>query len=304
MNIKKVSFKDVEGILCDTGRLLGIFLPKYGGRLVSLKDSSGREWLAQDKNTKYIHPRLGDSYVECEVSGADDMFPTIDPCVWGGKEYPCHGEVCRTEHTAKVNKDSLQMQYTSSKLGYSYKKTITKTADGKMSVEYSVKNTGKEAMPCFWALHLMFAAFEGGEIILPSDMDDKAEITFDDTKKYGVRGDVITVTGEHLRSKKPNGETYKFYYLSRLKTGICGYYDKRAKEGITVEFDSKKIPFLGIWMNNGGFKNMHSAAVEPCTMPFDTPLEAKKRGSFLSIEPGEEYSFKICLGLLEGDNLF
>ena len=293
MEIKKVAFKDIDGILCDTGKLRAIYLPRYGGKLVSLKDFEDREWLAQDKNTKYIAPRLGNSYVDCEVSGADDMFPTIDPCYWKGREYPCHGEVCRVGHSLKVYEEYLEMEYSSLALGYCYKKAISEGNDGEIVVKYTIKNTGKEDMPCFWALHMMFAAFEGGEIFVNSDTENTAEIMFDNTQKYGVRGDVITVSKEQLSSKALNGEAYKFYYLARLKKGICGYYDNVVKKGIALEYDSNKIPFLGIWMNNGGFKGMHSAAIEPCTLPFDTPIEAIKRGHSQTLESGQKYSFEF-----------
>lgn len=299
MEIKKVAFKDIDGILCDTGKLRAIYLPGYGGKLVSLKDFEGREWLAQDKNTKYIPPRLGNSYVDCEVSGADEMFPTIDPCYWKGREYPCHGEVCRVGHSLKVYEEYLEMEYSSLALGYCYKKAISEGNDGEIVVNYIIKNTGKEDMPSFWALHMMFAAFEGGEIFVDSDTENTAEIMFDATQKYGRRGDVIAVSKEHLTSKVLNEETYKFYYLARLKKGICGYFDNVAKKGIALEFDSKKIPFLGIWMNNGGFKGIHSATIEPCTMPFDTPIEAINRGHSLMLEPGEEYTFQICFKMFE-----
>lgn len=294
MNIKTVAYKDVDGILCDTGKLKALYLPKYGGKLVSLKDSEDKEWLAQDENAKYIPPRIGSSYVECEVSGADEMFPTIDPCLWKGKEYPCHGEVCRVEHKVKVHEDSLEMEYSSADLRYNYKKTISPGRNGEIVVKYTVKNTGAEDMPCFWALHLMFAAVEGGEVFVDSDIENTAEIMFDDTQKYGMRGDIITISKEHLTSKALNGEAYKFYYLDKLKNGVCGYFDKSIQRGIALEFDSEKIPFLGVWMNNGGFKNMYSAAIEPCTLPFDTPLEAQKRGEALILQPGKEYSFEVC----------
>lgn len=298
MNIKTVAFKDVDGILCDTGKLKALYLPKYGGKLVSLRDFEEREWLAQDENTSYIPPRPESSYVECEVSGADEMFPTIDPCLWNGKEYPCHGEVCRVEHEYKICENSLEMEYNSKELGYSYKKTISEGASGEISVKYDIKNTAAEDMPCFWALHLMFAAVEGGEVFADYDVGDTAEIMFDDTKKYGLRGSIINVSDEHLTSKSVNGEAYKFYYLPRIKNGVCGYFDKKSQKGIELRFDSKKIPFFGVWMNNGGFKNMYSAAIEPCTLPFDTPVEAQKRGVELTLKPGEEYSFELYFDVL------
>ena len=74
------------------------------------------------------------------------------------------------------------------------------------------------------------------------------------------------------------------------------------EKGIALEFDSGKIPFLGVWMNNGGFKNMHSAALEPCTLPFDSPVDAEKRGNTLMLYKGDRYSFKVCFRLFDERN--
>ena len=51
-------------------------------------------------------------------------------------------------------------------------------------------------------------------------------------------------------------------------------------------------------MNDGGFKNMHSATIEPCNIPYDSPENAKKRGIEFSILPKEKMNFKIVMKII------
>ena len=58
-----------------------------------------------------------------------------------------------------------------------------------------------------------------------------------------------------------------------------------------------KIPYLGVWLNSGGFKDMYNLALEPCTSPFDTPVRASERncGSVLESSEMQQFSIKIIV---------
>ncbi len=295
MKIDKIRFKDIEGVCVTTEKLCLTYLPDNGGKLVSIKDKSGREWLAQDENPHYIPIRLGDSYVEGEVSGADEMFPTIDPCVCDGYEYPCHGEVCRVSHSFEESEGRAVMTYTSAECGYKYTKTVSENIDGGGCVEYTIENLRDTELPCLWALHTMFAATDGGRVFAGIGQEETIEIMFDETNRFGKRGDVLKLDGQSLISSPfvPGGEAYKYYLTDKLREGYCGYFDEKAGAGIKLSYDPNALPYLGVWMNNGGFKNMYNAAVEPCNIPYDTPVEAGKRGINFAILPKSKISFKI-----------
>ena len=97
--IMEATYKDLQAVRVESGRVSALFLHRYGGKLASLRDrESGREFLAQAPGEHYRTPRYGGDYTEFECSGFDDMFPTIDPvcCMqepWKGVEMPDHGEV-------------------------------------------------------------------------------------------------------------------------------------------------------------------------------------------------------------------
>lgn len=301
MKITNHKFKDVDGLRITGKNFEAIFLPENGGKLVSFVDRTNHiEWLAQDINEKYIPQSVDGVYVDAEVSGADEMFPTIDPCNIMGKDYPCHGEVCRVSHQAVISDNKLILKNTSHKFSYVYKKTVSETSCGNMRIEYEIENTGDEILPCLWAFHMMFAAEDGGKVFASVCENADAEIMFDDRKRFGTRGDVINLKEEHFISReyKEKGDAYKYYIKEPLKEGLCGYYRKNRACGVALCYDKEKLPYLGIWMNDGGFKNMHSATVEPCNIPYDSPEKANDRGIKFSIPPKKKMNFEIVMKII------
>lgn len=298
MKIIKSTFKDVpcHRVIC--GMFTATYLSQYGGKLVSLIDREhGIEWLAQDPNESYIPQTINGNYVESEVSGADEMFPTIDPCVCDGVAYPCHGEVCRVKQSETTDGESLTIGYRSEKLGFSYEKRISEGKNGEIVCEYHIKNQNQKEFPCLWALHFMFSATEGGSVFANTAEDADAELMFDDRKKYGARGTTRKLEKKMMQSGSyvRGGDAYKFYITQPLAAGICGYYRDAYHGGVRLRYDAKKLPYLGVWINDGGFKEMYSAAVEPCNIPYDAVTEAMRRGYRFCLAPGETLTFSVIL---------
>ncbi len=108
----------LTAVCVETEKFRGLFLPEFGCRMVSLEDKENEyELFAQDAADKFIPLTYDGGYVEAEVSGFDDMFPTIDPFVGGGKAYPCHGEMCRVRHEWEITEDMLNTSFVSEVFG-------------------------------------------------------------------------------------------------------------------------------------------------------------------------------------------
>lgn len=300
--IFETRFKDVDGVCVKTKKFSAIFLPKYGGKLASLIDcENGKELLAQDKNEKYLPQDAQSVYVDNEVSGTDDLFPTIDMCITGfanNEEYPCHGEVLRHKHFYSIDGHVLNMSFASEKFGYIFKKQIREAENGELAVKYTIWNRTDKDFPCLFGLHCMFAAEKDGKI-LTFEKDDTAVIMFDEKAELGGRWDEITVSEKVFASDMyaPDGNAYKFY-LSLPKTkGKCGYFYPSVNKNIVLSYSAEELPYLGIWMNNGMFKGMYSAAAEPCTLPYDSPENAGNKGKSFVIKSNEEYVVEVVFDL-------
>lgn len=301
--IYKTSYKDVFAIAVETEFLTALFLPFNGSKLTSLIDKiTGTELLATAEGEKYKPITQNSSYVDSECSAFDDMFPTIDPYtpetgIKAGIPYVDHGEVCRSCFDYIVGENILVMIFKSERLAYRYTKTVTGTPDGSIAVAYCIENLTGEPFNYLWAGHCMLAAAEGGRIITPYSDCAPAEIMFDDFLAYGRRGDRVEITPEMLTSAvfSPVGDAYKYYFTEPVPHGLIKYASAATGRTFIMRYDEKKIPYLGIWINNGHFKDMYNVAPEICTAPYDTPGEAARRGCGSIIKPNGMVEFEIVL---------
>lgn len=287
--IRRINYKDRPAIAVETNKLIALFLPEDGGKLASLRTKSDYwEFLAQTDNKNYRTLAYDGSYVDAECSACDEMFPTIDPCVPSADfgEYPDHGEVCRMVHEVYIEEDGVRFYVRSRNLKYTYQKWITCDDEGNLIMEYTIDNPTSYPFPNLWALHCMLRGEPSAKLLLPYEEDAPVEIMFGPEN-------AIQLPRDQLQPYWSGGATYKFYYLDPMPKGVCGcqYTDNGHK--FLMEFDNEKIPYLGVWLNSGGFKDMYNLALEPCTAPFDTPANAEARGRGSVLSPYEKLQFSL-----------
>lgn len=290
-------FKNVPAICIESKKLLAHCLPDYGCKLVSLIDKeTDYQLLAQDVSAEYLPQTPTGNYADSEVSGFDDMFPTIDPCTYKNY-YPCHGEVCRVKHEYEISHDLLITRYASPVFDYTYEKIISTGEKGEINISYKITNIGDEKLVCLWAGHIMLSGEYGGYATVPFSKDSLVEIMFDKESKYGKAGDVIRMNGNLLRQGEyaPDGNQYKYYFTEAIKEGKCCFFNPKIGKKIYIRYDGDKLPYLGIWINDGGFKDMYNFAFEPSTLPFDSPMNAKDRNLNFAIDAGKAYEFSITI---------
>lgn len=300
--IEFTTYRNVRAVVVDTGKAKMTLLPDNGGRIVSLKDDDGLEWMAfEGKGDTYRGITLDSSYCGADVCGMDDMFPTIDPeeapvesgCR-AGILYNDHGEISRVAYDRCYEENgSAVMEYTSGRLHYHYRKTVTPEADGSISLQYAITNQSDEDFPFLWAGHCMLATEYGSRLVLSYPDDAPAEIMFDGNLTYGPRGACFPVGPDALLShgNESKDATYKFYYADPMPEGRIEFV--RGFKSVVITFDEKKLPYVGVWMNNGGFKGFPCVAPEMCTVAYDKVSSAAMRGQHSVIPPRGTFSFSL-----------
>lgn len=287
MQISHIFYKDVPAVCCETEELSAVFLPEYGGKLTSLRNHrNGFEYMAQARGEIYRKPVYSGSYVDAECSACDDMFPTIDPFVsmeypWKGVEYPDHGEVYALKWEMEILADSLHMWVYSVRFGYRLDKWIYE-ADGALKVRYQVENLTAFPLDYIYAPHCMFAAEEGMQIEVPYEEGELVTVIFSKSGilgGYGGKGVWPMTNGIDLSAPEPysDKDNYKYFFDAPIPEGKCVLaYPDRHK--MVFCFDETAMPYLGVWINSGGFKDMYNVAIEPCSGAFDRPDVAKMHG--------------------------
>jgi len=84
--------------------------------------------------------------------------------------------------------------------------------------------------------------------------------------------------------------------------GCVSIVDSTSSARLTFRYDPASMPWLGLWINNGGWSGSGSApyrnlAVEPSTAGTDSLAEAVATGEALTLAPGESHQWSIVVEL-------
>ena len=91
--------KDVDAVILESEALRLAIVPEHGAKMASLVHKvTGRECFFQMPGEKFRKGTYAGPYPDGEMSGFDEMFPTITECFcdvepWAGVKMPDHGEV-------------------------------------------------------------------------------------------------------------------------------------------------------------------------------------------------------------------
>ena len=300
--IRRGKYKDRTAVIVESDRLRATLLPDDGAKMASLIDlATGKEFLATKESEAYGVLAYDGSYIHSECSAFDDMFPTIDPYtpthgVYKGVTYPDHGESCRLPFEVRVEKDKAILSTHSRLFPLRMTKTVSPAADGGISLRYDITNEGNTPFDFIWAGHIILKGEDGSRLLTPFDEDTPTEMIF---ATEGYAHD--TLPKDRLTGyRQGEGAAYKFYYTEPLREGYfaLSYTDGRI---LSFRFDREKLPYLGVWLNNGEFQDLYSIAPEPCTAPFDAPDKASAKGYVSKISANTSFSFEIHIQI--GENI-
>ncbi len=298
--IKSGKYKDRPALIVESDTLRAVLLPEDGAKLASLvRLCDGKELLAVKPDAYYRRLTYDGSYVDSECSAFDDMFPTIDSYVpeagpYAGIPYPDHGEVCRRPFEAAVYWDRVVLTVRSQLFPITYQKTVAPASDGGIDISYRIENCADHPFPFVWAGHIMLRGEDGMCLLTPFENGAATEMMFC-TDGYEPQ----TLPRDRLTGFAPDtGAAYKFYYLDKLP---AGYFGVRYSDGchLMFTFDAEKLPYLGVWLNNGAFQGTYTIAPEPCTAPFDAPHKAAGRGYSSVIEPMDVFECSLHIHITD-----
>ncbi len=291
-------YKTRPAVIVQSETLRAVILPEDGAKMASLTVvGKNKELLLIKRGEEYKTLTYDGSYVDSECSAFDDMCPTIDPYTPNlgenmGKTYPDHGECCRLSYQVEITEAGAVFTANSRLFPITYKKTVSIKNRG-ISLTYEVENHGRESFPFLWAGHIMLQGEDDMVLRTPFPLDSPIEMTFA-TLGY----DHNALPKDRLLGFLPGkGAAYKFYYLEPIQEGKFSLVYANGEE-LIFSYDEKKLPYLGVWLNNGEFQDIYSITPEPCNLPFDAPHKAQLRGYTANIPPKEKFKFDIDISYI------
>ncbi|AJA46655.1 hypothetical protein CPAST_c05550 [Clostridium pasteurianum DSM 525 = ATCC 6013] len=307
--IYKSNFKNMNSITLENDLLKVIIIPDLGGKLVSIYNkSSNFELLFQNKEDSYKKPELNSDFGSFDASGFDDAFPTIDisKINYQGQEilYPDHGEIWSSPFDYRFIDDYLELTFSSRILPYNYKKVIHLEEDT-VKIKYTIANKGTSPFPCIWAMHCLVNCSEDMEIYFPKDTTEIINV-HDSTvlgKKNSIHSYPVTkdINGKDYNlnrvGSKDLNKTEKYYINGIVNEGECSIYYPENSSLFMINFDKNKLPYVGFWVTEGGFRGDYNCALEPTNSFYDDIDTAFNNNKLYYLTPKEPLQFEISLAL-------
>lgn len=313
LQISEGEYKDARSIVLESEALRVTLVPEWGAKMASLvHKKTGKEHLYQLPGERFRKVTYGARFDDGECAGFDEMFPTISECYcdlepWSGAKFPDHGEVWSIPWKAEVTGNEVRLSVHGVRFPYLLTKTMTIEREKTVSIRYRADNLSPYDFPAMWAAHPLFNVAPGARIILPDSA--RKIINTGAGPVLGNFGQLYsfpvarTTGGKEWDLSRINGNEgryfYKYFFLDQLDEGFAIIHDPGSRETIGLSWPVEEVPYLGIWVNEGGYAGQFNMAPEPCTAPLDRWDTARQWGK-LPVIPAfgsQEWSLKITVQL-------
>ena len=291
-------------------------IPALGGKVASLALAGEGGTFLQGPLTPYAERTATMPFDQSDASGWDECLPSIGPCsVTMGDgtavRIEDHGDVWRTGWTVEEATDELirtRVQATS--LPLVFERTL-RLAGANLHAHYTVRNTGQVAAPYGWSIHPLFAVEPMDRIVLPPSVEKV-------TAQSSANGRLGKGGSAHpwpLTKDANDGEPLDLSIAGAADEGVadklvlpsppegwCALDRIPLRTRLTVHFDPKQLPWLGLWLCYGGWpksaqKKGYTVALEPCNLPADSLATSLEQGAGATLGPGEQASWKLRIEL-------
>lgn len=282
----------LDGLRLLRGRGEGLdvaLLPEVGGKIISLRSATGREWLWQARRRPYRRPAYGAAFETHDISGFDECFPGIaegpyPDYPWQGTTIPDHGELWTLAWETALAGDTLALTVQGVRFPYRMEKRLTLEPGAALRLNYRLTNLSPFPLRYLWSAHPLLAAQPGMRVLLPDGVDVRVDWSKHD--RLGPFGAAhrwphgrLAAGGVAALDCLPaaGADTADKLYTSRLPhtatAGWCALHDPATHEHLALRFDPRRVPYIGVWLNLDGWplqleddeSPCYNVALEPCT---------------------------------------
>jgi galactose mutarotase-like enzyme len=295
--IRQTRIGSLEAVVLNNGWLRLTVVPELGGKIVSLvRNESGYEYFLQphDPERAYRQRNYGDKFEDYEPSGFDECLPTIANCLYPEEPFsasplPDHGDLWCLSSGVEIVGEQIRLTTYLRSLPLRFTK-IVQLRENIVRLDYEVTNLSQSSVRFLWSAHPLLKVQPEAEIILPEDVKE-VEVGWSKDERLGKSGDrcswpkAAECSGRKVELnevRSPIAGTAEKLFTPRLSEGFCGMFLPRQNESITLRFDPRLVPYVGIWICQGGWPTSRadkhsSVALEPCSGRPDSLEKAIRR---------------------------
>lgn len=291
-------------------------LPALGAKIASVFFKPQQfEVLFQPTKGTFERSSHGAPFQDYDTSGADEMYPTIDECGYPQRPYddvlcPDHGDLWSIPWQVHLTKEGLLCGVDGVKLPYRFERRV-ELRGNTIRMGYSVKNSGASELLGLWAFHGLVACDEQTRIEIPRAKGANVceVLNVQQSSKLGEPGALLLFanrTDSDAGQPSPGAvqpasaeSTSKFYVNGAVEEGEASATLNRGALVYRLRFPCDEVPYLGVWVNEGGFKGEYNCALEPATGFYDSLATAHGNKTVAPIPPGATRSWWMEIALEE-----
>jgi galactose mutarotase-like enzyme len=314
--VNKTMWLGQPALVLETSALRLVTVPGMGAKIVSLFDKeANREWLLSPINRDFKPAAYGASFVDQDMSGWDEIFPTTDACLYpveGRYKHtplPDHGEVWALPwQVVEVSDERIQLAAVGRALPYRLTRTAQVIQSRRIRMAFEVLNTGAEPLAVLWSAHPQFAVDADTRIRLPEAVEQVVNVhpTEDWRQVEGIytwakaqsddgqwhRLDVIGSAERH--------RCRKFFVLPDQRISWAALQQGNNGAWIRLSWDSEGVPYFGLWVDEGVYNPAPTAALEPTTGYYDRLDRAWENGCVMHLLPDTPVRWHLDIELGSG----
>jgi galactose mutarotase-like enzyme len=292
-----------------TGQHLSVVVvPQIGGKIVSICDQRmDYEWLVGPRRPLRLPGRC-DRFGDGDLSGWDEMFPTISPCMLTldglpPLDLPDHGELwSRAWSVTDAGDDTLTLEVNGGALPYRLERTL-RVSGMSLTLSYRLTHCGDRPFPFIWAAHPLFRADSDSVIRLDGETVEQVMIASRNVPELGAVGDAIAFPHIKLASgasvnigrvgQADYSQSRKLFVPAESRVTAFSLSHSSRRMRANLSWSGEVLRYCGLWFDEGTHSRECVIAPEPCTGYLDALDYAYASGRAAVIDPGETVTWSL-----------
>lgn len=268
--------------------LRAVAIPQLGAKIVSLYDKAREvEWMTAPARP-LRQPTYGDSFVDYDLSGWDEVIPTNAPCAYpvqgsfAGRYLPDHGELWPVNWNYSIEDGAVEFGVDGKALPYHLKRVMHFNSPSSLRLEYTLRNHVDEPLSYLWAAHNLFAADENTRVVLPSRVTMLYNVVAGGA--WGGAGQLHKwpvakrLDGAETRldsiSSDSDGAFRRFYVPPEVKIDSAALLQESSEDWVRLRWNSGHVPYFALWVDARAFSKDWTIGLSPSTAFYDNLVTA------------------------------
>lgn len=303
----------LDVLLLENELLRVVLLPQLGGKLWQLT------YKPADRDLLWQHPRLTPQrvpfhsvYDDVFFGGWDELFPNDLAEEIGGERLPDHGEVWTLPWNVAIAREtpaevevhlSVMTPISSARVE---KWIALRTGEAKLRFRHRITSLSAREQPFLWKLHAAMALAGDSRIDMPA-----RDVYIEDfgpprtgasrlSYSWPFAADAAGTRHDMRRTLPATAQVSEFQYATELTAGWCAITHPHKRLGFGLSFDPIVLPSCWLFATYGGWRNLSTVVLEPCTGYPVSLAQGIDDGTHRVLGAGETISTEIVATVYTG----